>query len=398
MKHNYLEKVIHGIFVFLIMVCLAIPVNVYADTDVCAVCGGLGECPSCFGLGECSSCSGEKYRECSRCFNGRCRNCGGLGTIKSYTVYGSKERTCSSCYGSGNCSSCYGLGKKACFMCNGSGKCQICGGSRVCSACHGRGTSYSGGKYKTDSQNNQNKEESVFSKDQKEQEDSQVINLDCTDLKMKVGESYTFHVTGRTKDGTVSDSYDKKFIAVDSDSDFTYKALKAGKTTIEFSSTDGAVKAVCNITIEDNEEDTDNSYKVSVSKGYLAFRKEPKYGEGNEKGELYTGDKVLVEDRSNSQYWYVYAFKYQDYGYVDKDYLIRSADSSDDDTPVYKTVKVDKGYLAFRKTKSFGEANEKGELYTGDVVEVRDTSDSTYWLVYSSKYDDTGYVNKDYLY
>ena len=147
-----------------------------------------------------------------------------------------------------------------------------------------------------------------------------------------------------------------------------------------------------------NEEDTDNSYKVRVSKGYLAFRKEPKYGEGNEKGELYTGDKVLVEDRSNSQYWYVYAFKYQDYGYVDKDYLIRSADSSDDDTPVYKTVKVDKGYLAFRKTKSFGEANEKGELYTGDVVEVRDTSDSTYWLVYSSKYDDTGYVNKDYLY
>ena len=82
MKHNYLEKVIHGIFVFLIMVCLAIPVNVYADTDVCAVCGGLGECPSCFGLGECSSCSGEKYRDCSRCFNGRCRNCGGLGTIK----------------------------------------------------------------------------------------------------------------------------------------------------------------------------------------------------------------------------------------------------------------------------------------------------------------------------
>ena len=34
MKHNYLEKVIHGIFVFLIMVCLAIPVNVYADTYV----------------------------------------------------------------------------------------------------------------------------------------------------------------------------------------------------------------------------------------------------------------------------------------------------------------------------------------------------------------------------
>lgn len=61
---------------------------------------------------------------------------------------------------------------------------------------------------------------------------------------------------------------------MDSDSDFTYKALKAGKTTIEFSSTDGAVKAVCNITIEDNEEDTDNSYKVSVSKGYLAFRKD----------------------------------------------------------------------------------------------------------------------------
>lgn len=46
----------------------------------------------------------------------------------------------------------------------------------------------------------------------------------------------------------------------------------------------------------------------------------------------------------------------------------------------------------------FDSTNEKGQLYTGDVVEVRIGGDYTYWLVYSSKYDDVGYVNKNYLY
>ena len=38
-----------------------------------------------------------------------------------------------------------------------------------------------------------------------------------------------------------------------------------------------------------------------------------------------------------------------------------------------------------------------GELYTGDTVQLMDTSDSQYWYVYSPTYDLNGFVNKDYL-
>ena len=63
-----------------------------------------------------------------------------------------------------------------------------------------------------------------------------------------------------------------------------------------------------------------------------------------------------------------------------------------------RTVSVAKGYLALRTAKAYDEANEIGELYTGDTVQVTDTSDSTYWYVYSPKHGKYGYVNKDYLY
>ena len=132
-------------------------------------------------------------------------------------------------------------------------------------------------------------------------------------------------------------------------------------------------------------------------------RSDPEYNDSNEKGQLYTGDKVFLQQGTDTQYWYVYAPKYQDYGYVNKDYLVKDSNASNTSTSsynfpvIYKTVKVDKGYLALRSEKSFNSGNEKGELYTGDVVEVRDSSDPTYWLVYSSKYNDTGYVNMNYL-
>ena len=145
-------------------------------------------------------------------------------------------------------------------------------------------------------------------------------------------------------------------------------------------------------------------YKVSVSQGYLSLRSKPEYDDANEKGKLYTGDGIFVKDYSNPQYWYVYAPRCQDYGYVNKDYIVSDSHASNTSTSsstsheyVTKMVKIDKGYLAFRKAKSFDSSNEKGQLYTGDLVEVRNTSDPTYWLVYSSKYDDTGYVNKNYL-
>ena len=61
------------------------------------------------------------------------------------------------------------------------------------------------------------------------------------------------------------------------------------------------------------------------------------------------------------------------------------------------TVKVDKGYLALRTATAYDEKNEIGELYTGDSVSLIEKSTNTYWLVYSSKYNKQGYVNKNYL-
>ncbi|MBR3235646.1 MAG: SH3 domain-containing protein [Atopobiaceae bacterium] len=64
-------------------------------------------------------------------------------------------------------------------------------------------------------------------------------------------------------------------------------------------------------------------YKVTVAKGYLALRTAPAYDESNEIGELYTGDTVTVQDKSNGQYWWVYSPKYGKSGYVNKDYLVK---------------------------------------------------------------------------
>ena len=61
------------------------------------------------------------------------------------------------------------------------------------------------------------------------------------------------------------------------------------------------------------------------------------------------------------------------------------------------TVTVASGYLALRNAKAYNDANEIGQLYTGDTVQILETSDPQYWYVYSPKYDLNGFVNKDYL-
>ena len=61
------------------------------------------------------------------------------------------------------------------------------------------------------------------------------------------------------------------------------------------------------------------------------------------------------------------------------------------------TVSVAKGYLALRTAKAYDSSNEIGELYSGDTVQVQDTSDNTYWYVYSPKLNKSGYVNRNYL-
>ena len=144
----------------------------------------------------------------------------------------------------------------------------------------------------------------------------------------------------------------------------------------------------------------DTTYTVKVDTGYLALRTAPAYDYSNEIGELYTGDTVTVSGAcGNGQYWWVYSPKHGKSGYVNADYL-RSGSSSKAPAPSsYGTysVKVDKGYLALRTAPSYDEANEIGELYTGDTVEVQDKSGGKYWWVYSPKLGKSGYVNADYL-
>ena len=122
----------------------------------------------------------------------------------------------------------------------------------------------------------------------------------------------------------------------------------------------------------------------SVRKGFELLEKQD--------GQLYTGDTVQILDTSDAQYWYVYSPKYDLNGFVNKDYLSGTASYSS------RTVRVSKGYLALRSSKAYTTANETGELYTGDTVEIIDTNDPTYWYVYAPKLNNYGYVNKDYLY
>ena len=137
------------------------------------------------------------------------------------------------------------------------------------------------------------------------------------------------------------------------------------------------------------------NYKVQVASGYLALRNAPAYDDRNEIGELYTGDVVTLLSKTDSQYWWVYSSKYNTTGYVNKDYL--TSLSVAPNTYGNYRVEVSSGYLALRNAPAYDDRNEIGELYTGDIVTVLNTSKSPYWWVYSPKYNKSGYVNKDYL-
>ena len=138
-----------------------------------------------------------------------------------------------------------------------------------------------------------------------------------------------------------------------------------------------------------------NTYSVAVASGYLALRNAQAYNDANEIGKLYSGDTVDVMNASDSTYWYVYSPKLDKSGYVDKNYIkaVESESTSNDSW----TVKVKSGYLALRTEKAFKSSNEIGKLYTGDTVQIADSSDSSYWLVYAPGLGKGGYVNKDYL-
>lgn len=137
-----------------------------------------------------------------------------------------------------------------------------------------------------------------------------------------------------------------------------------------------------------------DSKTVRVNSGYLALRNDKAYDSRNEVGKLYTGDTVYVANTNDSTYWLVYAPGLNKGGYVNREYLEGASSSRSGDT---RTVSVSEGYLALRTAKAYDSSNEIGELYTGDTVELIDTSDSTYWYVYSPKHGRNGYVNRNYL-
>mgnify|MGYP002544620290 CR=1 FL=1 len=144
-----------------------------------------------------------------------------------------------------------------------------------------------------------------------------------------------------------------------------------------------------------NAKAAGTTFKVQVTSGYLALRSEKAFDRNNEIGQLNTGDLVEVMDKKDSTYWYAYSPKLNKSGYVDKNYLqvVENTTATNDSW----TVKVKSGYLALRNTAAYNDSNEIGRLNTGDTVLVKDSSDSTYWYVYSPKYDKNGYVNRNYL-
>ena len=141
-----------------------------------------------------------------------------------------------------------------------------------------------------------------------------------------------------------------------------------------------------------------NTYRVNVVTGYLALRTDPSYNSGNEIGELYSGDLVEVLDYTGATgYWYVYSPKYDDFGYVNNDYL-DSVTSSVSSYDTMWTVSVSTGYLALRSAMGYDAANEIGELNTGDTVVVIDSSSDKYWYVYSPRLMKYGYADCNYIF
>lgn len=137
------------------------------------------------------------------------------------------------------------------------------------------------------------------------------------------------------------------------------------------------------------------TYSVEVEKGYLALRTAKDFNKKNEIGKLNPGDVVVVcpSKGDNDDYWYVYAPGLKKHGYVNRNYL-RYKDVYDGSL-LY--AKVDTGYLALRKEKSYNKSNEIGRLNTGDTVILLDGSDPTYCMVYAPTLSLTGYVNRKYL-
>ena len=153
-----------------------------------------------------------------------------------------------------------------------------------------------------------------------------------------------------------------------------------------------------------------STYYAKVNTGYLAIRTAKSYDDSNIIGQMYTGYKVYVIDKSTGTYWYCYSPDNGVYGYVNSNYLVSSYPGSGNNYyastgyttwTVGGTNSAGGHYLALRTAPSYNSANEIGKLYDGQVVYVYSNSYAsyydTYWYVYSPSLGKWGYVNSNYI-
>lgn len=84
----------------------------------------------------------------------------------------------------------------------------------------------------------------------------------------------------------------------------------------------GYVKCAYLTDYYDNDNTYYGDYYVSGTTNYLAIRSEPKASSEVEIGRTYNGSQVLVIEKTNGTYWYVYDYSSGLYGYVKCAYLV----------------------------------------------------------------------------
>lgn len=138
-------------------------------------------------------------------------------------------------------------------------------------------------------------------------------------------------------------------------------------------------------------------YVAAGMNNYLALRTAMSYNTANEIGKIHFGEPVEYISSGNSEYCYIYAPTLDEYGYVNKNYLIKVANGTDKITyTLYKVKGVDQ-YLALRTTGAYKKSNEIGKIKNGQRVGYVANENSTYWFVYAPTLGKYGYVNSSYL-
>lgn len=148
-------------------------------------------------------------------------------------------------------------------------------------------------------------------------------------------------------------------------------------------------------------------YMVDGTKNYLAIRSTPSSSSTVEIGKTYNGNIVGLIEKTNSTFWYVYDYNSGIYGYVKCAYLVYHADAiydsyvdSDVDGGLAEgiyCVSETKNYLAIRSEPKDTADVEIGKTYNGNLVEVIEYYNDTYWYIYDYESGLYGYVKCKYL-